>query len=99
MIAKNFGPGQPAQDDLRQCYRRPLLQAWLFPDLNTIPNNFVKERILFSSVVMVLAFGARDHWFESCPNLIFLPCIYSFLSLLRTLFVRTGILNIFRVRA
>ena len=45
-------------------------------------------RILYSSVVMVLAFGARGHWFESCPDLIILPCIYSFVSWLRTLFVR-----------
>ena len=37
---------------------------------------------------MVLAFGKRSPWFESRPNLIFLPCIYSFVSLLRTLFVR-----------
>ena len=36
------------------CYLRPLLQAWLLPDLNTIPNNWL-ERTLFSSVVMVLA--------------------------------------------
>ena len=49
------------------------------------------ERILFSSVVQVLAFGARGHRLESCPDLIFLPCIYSFVSLLRTLFVRDGI--------
>ena len=34
---------------------RPLLQAWLLPDLNTIPDNCVREN-LFSSVVMVLAF-------------------------------------------
>ena len=45
-------------------------------------------RILFNSVVMVLAFGARGHCFESCPDLIFLPCIYSFVSLIRNLFVR-----------
>ena len=37
------------------CYGRPLLQAWLLPDLNMIPNNCV-GRIPFSSVVMVLAF-------------------------------------------
>ena len=37
------------------CYGRPLLQAWLFPDLKTIPNNCI-GRILFSSVVMELAF-------------------------------------------
>ena len=36
---------------------------------------------------MVLAFVARGHLFESCPDLIFLPCIYSFVFLLRTLFV------------
>ena len=57
---------------------------------NTLQNcNFVLGRILFCSVVMVLAFGARCHWFESCPDLILLPCIYSFVSLLRTSFVRT----------
>ena len=49
------------------------------------------ERILISSVVMVLAVDARDHWFESCPDLIFLPWIYLFVSLLRTLFVRLNI--------
>ena len=37
---------------------------------------------------MVLASGARGHWFVSCPDLIRLPCIYSFDSLLRTLPVR-----------
>ena len=52
-----------------------------------MPNNCVRENSL-SSVVMVLAFGARGLWFESCPDLIFLPCIYSFVSLLRPLFVR-----------
>ena len=30
----------------RVCYGRPLLQAWLFPDLNTIPNNCVRENSL-----------------------------------------------------
>ena len=29
-----------------QCYGRPLLQAWLLPDLNTIPNNCVGENSL-----------------------------------------------------
>ena len=48
-------------------------------------------RILFGSVVVVLAFGARGHWFESCPDHIFLPCIYSYVSLLQTLFVRIHI--------
>ena len=50
-------------------------------------------RILLSSVVMVLVFGARGHWFKSCPDLIFLPCIYSFVSLLRTLFIRRGLIQ------
>ena len=43
------------------------------------------RRILFNSVLMVVAFGAQDHWFESFQDLIFLPCIYSFVSLLQTL--------------
>ena len=46
------------------------------------------ERILYSSVVMLLAFGAQGHWFKSCPDLIFLPCIFSFVYLLHTLFIR-----------
>ena len=62
---------------------RPLLHAWLFSDLNT-----PREIILFSSVVMVLAFGVRGPWFEFHPNHISLPCICSFVSLFRTLFVR-----------
>ena len=44
--------------------------------------------MLFSSLVRILAFGARGPWFVSRPNFIFLPCVYSFASLLRTLFVR-----------
>ena len=28
---------------------RPILQAWLFPDLNTIPNNCVRENSLYLS--------------------------------------------------
>ena len=52
---------------LECCNWRPLLQAWLFPYLNTIPNNYVIERILFSSVVMVLAYqpggpGSNPVW-------------------------------------
>ena len=46
------------------------------------------ETILFISVVMVLAFGVRSLLLESRLILIFLPCIYSSVSLLRTLFVR-----------
>ena len=33
-------------DSLVLCYGRPLLQAWLLPDLNTIPNNSVRENYL-----------------------------------------------------
>ena len=47
---------------------------------------------------MELAFGARGHWFESCPDFIFLPCIYSFVSLLRTLFVRWGLVRDWSLR-
>ena len=32
-------------------------------------------------------------WFESRQDHIFLPCIYSFLSLLRTLFIRWGLVR------
>ena len=39
----------------------------------------VLGRILLNLVVMVMAFGARGHWFEPCPDLIFLPCICFFL--------------------
>ena len=27
-----------------QCYGKLLLQAWLLPDLNTIPNNYVRKK-------------------------------------------------------
>ena len=30
------------------CYGKPLLQAWLLPDLNTIPNNCVRENSLLA---------------------------------------------------
>ena len=29
-----------------KCYGRPLFQAWLLPDLNTVPNNCVRENSL-----------------------------------------------------
>ena len=32
-----------------KCYGRPLLQTWPFPDLNTIPNNCVRENSLYLS--------------------------------------------------
>ena len=34
---------------MEHCYGRPLLQAWLLPDLNTIPNNCVREFSLAES--------------------------------------------------
>ena len=67
----------------QHCYGRPLFQAWLLPDLNTIPNNCVGKNSLWLSGYCI-GFSTR----RPCPNLIFLPCIYSFLSLLQTLFVR-----------
>ena len=67
------------------------LAAFTFVSTNDVKTNILKyglpaylttasERILFSSVIMVLAFGARRLWFDSCPDLIFLPCIFSFVS-------------------
>ena len=35
--------------------REPLLHAWFHPDLNTLPNNFGREN-LFSTLVMILGF-------------------------------------------
>ena len=75
------------------CYGRPLLQAWLFPDLNTIPNNCVRVNSIWLSGYGI-GFLSRRPWFKSCPDLLFLPCIYSFVCvfffffLLRTFFVR-----------
>ena len=67
---------------------RPLLQAWLLPDLNTILNNCIGQNSLWLSGYGI-GFPTRLPWFKPGLNVIFLPCIYSFLSLLRTFFVRT----------
>ena len=67
------------------CFGRPLLHAWLLCDLNTIPNNCVGEDSL-SSVVMVLAFRTGVPGSNSAQT--YLSSICSFVSLLRTLFVR-----------
>ena len=40
---------------------------------------------------MVLALGAQSHWFESCSDLIILPCICSFVSKIVTDFIRKTI--------
>ena len=69
------------------CYGRPLLYAWLLPDLNTVPKNCVRENSLKLSGYGI-DISSRPPWFKSRPDLIFLLCIYSFVSLLRTLFVR-----------
>ena len=47
------------------------------PDLNTLPYNCVRENSLQLSGY-VLASGVQGPWFKSCPNHIFLPCIYLF---------------------
>ena len=60
--------------------------------LNTIPNNCVRENSLKLSGYGI-GFSSRRPWFESCPDVIFLPCIYPFVSLLRTLFVRAGYIS------
>ena len=72
------------------CCGKPLLQAWLLPDLNTIPSNFIGENSLKPSGYGI-GFLSKRPWFKSCRKLTFLPCIYSFVSLLRTLFVRWGL--------
>ena len=57
------------------------------PELNTVPYNYVRENsVQLSGYDIGFSFGGP--WFKSCPNLIFLLCIDSFVSLLRTLFVR-----------
>ena len=78
--SKILSSGNGLNGNNHVCYKRPLLHACLL--LN--PK---------SSVVMVLAFGARGLWFEFRPNHIFLPYIYPFVSLLRTLFVRWGLVQ------
>ena len=57
-------------------------------NLNTVPHNCVRENSLQLSGYGV-GLSIRQPLFESRQDHIFLPCIYSFLSLLRTLFVRT----------
>ena len=74
------------------CYLRPLLQGWLLPDLNTIPNNWVRENSLWLCGYGI-GFTYRRTWLKSCPDLIFLPCIYSFVSLLPIFFVRLGLVQ------
>ena len=69
------------------CYRRPLLQTWLLPDLNTIPNNCHRENSFWLSGYGI-GFWCMRSLVRILPDLIFLPCIYWFVSLLRTLFIR-----------
>ena len=73
------------------CCGRPLLQGWLLPESKTIPNNCVRENSL-SLGGCGIGFSFRRPWFKSRPDLIFLPYIYSLVSLLRTLFVRLGLI-------
>ena len=73
------------------CYGRPLLHAWLLPDLNTIHNNCVGKNYLYLNGYGI-GFSSRRRWFKSRPGVIFLPCIYSFVSLLRTLLVRLDVM-------
>ena len=46
------------------------------------------ERILLISVVMVLAFGARGHWFESRPDIPYFSAMHLFICFFVTDFVR-----------
>ena len=69
------------------CYGRPLLQAWLLPDLDTIPNNCVKKNSL-SRTGYGTGFSSRHPWFKSRPALIFL---HLFICFFVTDFVRKKI--------
>ena len=74
----------PIQEtEAHNSYGRPLLHARLFPDLNTIPNNCVWENSLQLSGYSI-GFLSGSAWLESRQDLIFLPCINSFVSLLQT---------------
>ena len=82
----SFGKGLRFQIEII-CCGRPLLQAWLLPDLNTL--TIALGRILFKQLSGYgIGFSSRHPWFTSYPDILFLPCIYSFLALLRTSFVR-----------
>ena len=75
-------PSSINDDCTRGCYGRPLLQAWLLLDLNSIPN-----KILISPVVLVLAYGERGLWFESCPDP-YISAMHLFIGFFVTHFVR-----------
>ena len=55
-------------------YGRPLLQAWLHPDSNTIPNNCVKENSLWLNGYGIGVSSGHTR-FEFCPIPVFLPYI------------------------
>ena len=70
------------------CYGRPLLHAWLLPDLNSIPNNDIREILLISAVI-VLAFRPAVPASNSARILYFCYAfVYLFLCFFVTDFVR-----------
>ena len=74
---------------MSDCHGEPLLHAWLHLDLNIIPNICVRENIILSQHCgYANGCSSQSSRFESEPDPVFLPCICSFLSLLRTSFVR-----------
>ena len=78
--------GSILRRERNNCYGRPLLRVWMLPGLNTIPNNCVRENSLAQWLWYWLA--SRCLWFKTCPDLIFLPCIYQFICFFVTNFVR-----------
>ena len=46
MVFQGLGTVVVNQCIIKYCYGRPLLQAWLLPNLNTISNNCIRENPL-----------------------------------------------------
>ena len=85
------------REDWILCYGRPLLHAWLHSDLKTIPNNRVRENSLkLSSYGVGLSSGQSR--FESGLDPLFLPCIWSFVSLLTLSNTSPGFLRVCSTR-
>ena len=62
--------GNLAQVFIRDCYGRPLLQAWLLPDLITIPNNCVVENSLQLSGYGIGFSSRRPRSYNSAMHLL-----------------------------
>ena len=63
----------------QNCYGRPLLHTWLYPDINTIPNTCIRENSLQLSGYGT-GFLSRHSRFKPCPDLEFLLFICFFVT-------------------